>query len=146
MFEDVRRSAFLDDLTPADRRIGRLLLSLPVGIVAAMLAAVIGGVFVMALFTGLLDGGFDQAVALFKSLTNPSAAGLDLITLLFVLCLLTATNGGMAVALAYPRSPGLETRRRPAIDLSRLGPYFRSIDSTLPGVSPGASATDQPAM
>lgn len=98
VFEDVRRSAFLDDLTPADRRIGRVLLSLPVGVVAAILAAVIGGVFVMALFTGLLDGGFDQAVALFQSLANPKAGGLDLITLLFVLCLVTATNGGMAVA------------------------------------------------
>lgn len=98
VFEDVRRSAFLDDLTPADRRIGRVLLSLPVGVVAAALAAVIGGVFVMALFTGLLDGGFDQAMGLLKSLADPKAGGLDLITLLFVLCLATATNGGMAVA------------------------------------------------
>ncbi|NGM52273.1 CPBP family intramembrane metalloprotease [Caulobacter sp. 602-2] len=100
MFEDVRRSAFLDDLTPADRHVGRALLTLPVGALAAALAAVIGGVFVMALFTGLLDGGFDQSKALLESLSKPGAGVSDLITLLFVLCLATATNGGMAVAFA----------------------------------------------
>ncbi len=100
VFEDVRRSAFLDDLTPADRRVDRILLSLPIGVIAALLAALIGGAFVMALFTGLLDGGFPQAEALLKSLSLPGAGALDLITLMFVLCLATATNGGMAVAFA----------------------------------------------
>ncbi|PXA85761.1 CPBP family intramembrane metalloprotease domain-containing protein [Caulobacter sp. D4A] len=100
MFEDARGSAFLGDLTPADRRIGRVLLTLPVGVIAAALAAIIGAVFVMALFAGLAPGGFETAMALVESLRDPKAAAGSLQTLLFVLCLLAATNGGMATAFA----------------------------------------------
>ncbi|MBI1686343.1 CPBP family intramembrane metalloprotease [Caulobacter hibisci] len=100
MFEDARGSAFLGDLKPADRRIGRVALTLPVGLIAAALAAIIGVVFVMALFAGLADGGFNTAKALIESLSDPAAAAGSLQTLLFVLCLLAATNGGMATAFA----------------------------------------------
>ncbi|WP_232793349.1 CPBP family intramembrane glutamic endopeptidase [Caulobacter hibisci] len=100
VFEDARGSAFLGDLKPADRRIGRVALTLPVGLIAAALAAIIGVVFVMALFAGLADGGFNTAKALIESLSDPAAAAGSLQTLLFVLCLLAATNGGMATAFA----------------------------------------------
>ncbi|MFT4254980.1 MAG: CPBP family intramembrane metalloprotease [Caulobacter sp.] len=98
MFEDVRGSAFLDDLTPADRRIGRVLLTLPVGVIAAALAAIVGALFVLALFAGLAPGGLQTAMLLLGMLREPDAAAGGLLGLLFVLCLLAATNGGMAVA------------------------------------------------
>lgn len=100
MFEDLRRSAFLADLTPADRRIDRVLLSLPVGVVAAALAAVIGAVIVLALFAGLADGGPAAVEGLLRSLQDPKAAATGLTTLLFVLCLLAGSNSAMAVAFS----------------------------------------------
>ena len=50
---------------------------------------------------------------------------------------------GRLVDLAYTRRPGLLTRRRPAMDRSRFGPYFSSIISFLPT---SASSTLQPEM
>ena len=38
---------------------------------------------------------------------------------------------GMPVLLAYTRSPGLLTRRRPAIERSQLGPVFEVDDRCL---------------
>ena len=47
---ELRRSPFLDDLTPADRRVVPLLLTLLIGVVAALLAAVICGIVVFVAF------------------------------------------------------------------------------------------------
>lgn len=98
MFEDLRRSAFLADLTAADRRISRVAITVPAGVVAAALAALIGAAIVLALFAGLAQGGVDAVEGLLQSLQDPKAAATSLLTLLFVLCLLAASNGGMAVA------------------------------------------------
>src|SRR6476620_9949949 len=50
---------------------------------------------------------------------------------------------GRLVDLAYTRRPGLDTRRTPAMERSRLGPYLRLMVSVLPT---SASSTAQPAM
>src|SRR5690349_13643070 len=50
---------------------------------------------------------------------------------------------GRLVDLAYTRRPGLDTRRTPAMERSRLGPYLRLMVSVLPT---SASSTVQPAM
>src|SRR6188768_2389170 len=50
---------------------------------------------------------------------------------------------GRLVDLAYTRRPGLDTRRTPAMERSRLGPYLRLTVSVLPT---SASSTVQPAM
>jgi hypothetical protein len=52
---ELRRSPFLDDLTPADRRVVPLLLTLPIGVIAALLAALICGALVLVAFA--LGGG-----------------------------------------------------------------------------------------
>jgi hypothetical protein len=52
---ELRRSPFLDDLTPADRRVVPLLLTLPIGVIAALLAALICGLAVFVAFA--ITGG-----------------------------------------------------------------------------------------
>jgi len=93
---ELQRSAFLDDLTPTDRRVDRILLTLPVGVIAALLAALIGGVVVFVAFA--IAGGGTDAAGRLVNLLGQAAVPLGLTTTAFVLCLLAATNGGMALA------------------------------------------------
>lgn len=93
---ELRRSPFLDDLTPGDRRVVPLLLTLPIGVLAALLAAVICGI---AVFVGFAigGGGVESAERLMTALgQGHTPAGLNQVS--FVLALVAATNGGMALA------------------------------------------------
>ena len=93
---ELRRSPFLDDLTPADRRVVPLLLTLLVGVVAALLAAVICGIAVFVAFA-IAGGGVESAERLIAMISLGEApAGLTQIT--FVISLLAFVNGGMALA------------------------------------------------
>ncbi|WP_165190946.1 CPBP family intramembrane glutamic endopeptidase [Caulobacter soli] len=92
MLAELRRSPFLDDLTPDDRRVVPLLLTLPIGVIAALLAALICGVAVVLAFA--VGGGDDGAMALISRGETP--VGLTQIT--FVVSMLAFVNGGMALA------------------------------------------------
>lgn len=93
---ELRRSPFLDDLTPADRRVVPLLLTLLIGVVAALLAAVICGIVVFVAFA-IAGGGVESTERLMTALGQGQApAGLTQVS--FVLALVAATNGGMALA------------------------------------------------
>jgi membrane protease YdiL (CAAX protease family) len=93
---ELQRSPFLNDLTPADRRIGRLLLTLPIGAIAALLAALIAGVAVFVAFA-VAGGGMGAAERL-MTMIGEAATPVGLTATLFVLCLLAFANGGMALA------------------------------------------------
>jgi len=93
---ELQRSAFLDDLTPADRRVGRILLTLPIGVIAALLAALIGGGVVFVVFA-IAGGGADAAERLMM-MVGEAAVPVGLTATAFVLCLLAFANGGMALA------------------------------------------------
>jgi membrane protease YdiL (CAAX protease family) len=93
---ELQRSPFLDDLTPADRRVDRILLTLPIGVIAAVLAALIGGVVVFVAFA-IAGGGTDAAERL-MAMVGQAAVPVGLTATAFVLCLLAFANGGMAVA------------------------------------------------
>ncbi len=96
MLAELRRSPFLDDLTPDDRRVVPLLLTLPLGVLAALLAALICGVAVFVAFA-IGGGGVDAAERLMAVIgSGRTPAGLTEIS--FVLNLLAWVNGGMAVA------------------------------------------------
>lgn len=93
---ELRRSPFLDDLTPADRRVVPLLLTLLIGVVAALLAAVICGIVVFVAFA-IAGGGVESTERLMAALgQGQPPAGLTQVS--FVLALVAATNGGMALA------------------------------------------------
>jgi membrane protease YdiL (CAAX protease family) len=93
---ELRQSPFLDDLTPADRRVVPLLLTLVVGVVAALLAAVICGAAVFVAFA-IGGGGVGSAERLMGVIGGgQTPAGLTQIA--FVISLLAFVNGGMALA------------------------------------------------
>ncbi|TCS18490.1 hypothetical protein EV278_101475 [Caulobacter sp. BK020] len=105
---ELRRSPFLDDLTSADRRVVPLLLTLPVGVVAALLAAVICGIAVFVAFA-IAGGGVESAERLMAMISlGETPAGLTQIA--FVISLLAFVNGGMA--LAFVGVAALLHRRR----------------------------------
>uniref|UniRef100_B0T1Z9 Abortive infection protein n=1 Tax=Caulobacter sp. (strain K31) TaxID=366602 RepID=B0T1Z9_CAUSK len=95
MLAELQRSPFLDDLTPADRRVDRVLLTVPIGVVAAVLAALIGGVAVYVAFA--TTGGTALAERL-MTMVGHAETPTGLVQVAFVLCLLAAANGGMALA------------------------------------------------
>ena len=100
MLAELQRSPFLDDLTPADRSVGRILLTFPIGAIAAGLAALIAGALVSVAF-GLLAGGADQAEGLLKMINTAVTGGpqpTGLTQILFTIALLAATNGGVVAA------------------------------------------------
>jgi len=115
---ELRRSPFLDDLTPGDRRIVPLLLTLPIGVLAALLAAVICGIAVFVAFA-IAGGGVESAERLMAMIgRGETPAGLTQIA--FVISLLAFVNGGMA--LAFVGVAALLHRRR-------LASYFTAASS-----------------
>lgn len=112
MLAELQRSPFLDDLTPSDRRVDRILLTLPIGVIAAVLAALIGGV---AVFVAFAIGGGTQAAERLMTMIGQAATPVGLTATAFVLCLLAFANGGMA--LAFTGVAALLHHRR-------LGSYF----------------------
>jgi membrane protease YdiL (CAAX protease family) len=109
---ELRRSPFLDDLTPADRRVVPLLLTLPIGAIAALLAALICGVAVLAAFE---IGGGGGAAERLMAMVSHGETPTGLTGIAFVLSMLAFVNGGMAVA--FVGVAALLHRRR-------LGSYF----------------------
>jgi membrane protease YdiL (CAAX protease family) len=92
---ELQRSPFLDDLTADDRRVGRALLTLPIGVVAAILAALIGGIVVYVAFA--FGGGTALAERL-MTMIGEAQTPVGLTQVGFLLSLLAAANGGMALA------------------------------------------------
>lgn len=95
MLAELQRSPFLNDLTSDDRRVSRVAWTLPIGLVAAVLAAVIGGV---AVFVAFAIGGGSALPGHLMTLISQGETPVGLIQVGFVLCLLAFANGGMAVA------------------------------------------------
>lgn len=95
MLAELQRSPFLDDLTPDDRRVGRTLLTLPIGVIAAILAALICGVAVYVAFA--LGGGAALAERL-MTMIGTAETPVGLVQVSFLLSLLAGVNGGMALA------------------------------------------------
>jgi uncharacterized protein len=105
---ELRRSPFLDDLTPADRRVVPLLLTLPIGVIAALLAALICGAVVLVAFA--LGGGGVETVEGLMAMIGRSDTPTSLTQVAFVMSLLALVNGGMA--LAFVGVAALLHRRR----------------------------------
>lgn len=95
MLAELQRSPFLDDLTADDRRVSRVLWTLPIGLIAATLAAVIGGV---AVFVAFAIGGGSASPGHLMTLISQGETPVGLTQVSFVLCLLAFANGGMALA------------------------------------------------
>lgn len=117
---ELRRSPFLDDLTPADRRVVPLLLTLPIGVVAAVLAAVTCGVAVFVVFA--IGGGGVQSVERLMAMIGRGETPAGLTQVTFVLSLLAFVNGGMA--LAFVGVAALLHRRR-LMSYFTAAPRFR---------------------
>ena len=93
---ELRRSPFLDDLTPDDRRVAPLLLTLPIGVIAAFLAALIGGIAVLVAF--MVGGGGVEASERLMAMIGRGETPTSVTQVAFVLGLLAFVNGGMALA------------------------------------------------
>jgi membrane protease YdiL (CAAX protease family) len=93
---ELQRSAFLDDLTSDDRNVMRALLTVPIGVVAALLAAVICGVAVFGVFA--IGGGGVAFAEQLAGLISRGETPVGLTQISFMLCLLAVVNGGMALA------------------------------------------------
>lgn len=92
---ELQQSPFLDDLTPDDRRVGRALLTLPIGVVAAILAALICGI---AVYVAFAVGGGTALAERLMTLIGHAETPVGLTQVGFLLSLLAAANGGMALA------------------------------------------------
>lgn len=117
---ELRRSPFLDDLTPADRRVAPLLLTLPIGVIAAFLAALIGGIAVLVAFT--IGGGGVEAPERLMAMIGRGETPTSVTQVAFVLGLLAFVNGGMA--LAFVGVAALLHRRR-LMSYFTTAPRFR---------------------
>lgn len=105
---ELKRSPFLDDLTPTDRRVVPLLLTLPIGALAAFLAALICGAAVFLAFA--IGGGGVEAVERLMAMVGRTETPSTLTQIAFVIGLLAFVNGGMA--LAFVGVAALLQRRR----------------------------------
>ncbi|ALL12067.1 CPBP family intramembrane glutamic endopeptidase [Caulobacter henricii] len=100
IFEAMRESRFFADLTPRDRD-GRLVaLTLPVGLLAGFVAALLGAalacLIVMVVVSGL--DGAPTAAALFAVFDDPERATTEGMSSLFLLSVLAGANGAAALA------------------------------------------------
>lgn len=117
---ELKRSPFLDDLTPTDRRVVPLLLTLPIGTLAAFLAALICGAAVFLAFA--IGGGGVEAVERLMAMVSRTETPSTLTQIAFVISLLAFVNGGMA--LAFVGVAALLQRRRLASYFT-AAPRFR---------------------
>jgi membrane protease YdiL (CAAX protease family) len=117
---ELRRSPFLDDLTPADRRVAPLLLTLPIGVIAALLAALICGIAVFVAFA-IAGGGVGAAERLMEMISRGGTPS-GLTQIAFVISLLAFVNGGMA--LAFVGAAALLHHRR-LVSYFTAAPRFR---------------------
>jgi membrane protease YdiL (CAAX protease family) len=116
---ELRRSPFLDDLTPNDRRVVPLLLTLPIGTIAALLAAIICGIAVFLAFAA--GGGGVEAAERLMTMISGGETPAGLTQTAFVLNLLAWVNGGMA--LAFVSVAALLQRRRLASYFTAASPF-----------------------
>lgn len=121
MAKELEPSAFLDDLTAKDRRIGRILLTLPLGALAAVLAALVAGGLVFFAFA-MLSGDTDTADRLIQATRDPAVLASSLTFSLFLFCMLAAANGAMALAFT---SVGAALMSRPLKTYFTAAPRFR---------------------
>jgi membrane protease YdiL (CAAX protease family) len=117
---ELRRSPFLDDLTPADRRVAPLLLTLPIGVIAALLAALICGIAVFVAFA-IAGGGVGAAERLMEMISRGGTPS-GLTQIAFVISRLAFVNGGMA--LAFVGAAALLHHRR-LVSYFTAAPRFR---------------------
>jgi membrane protease YdiL (CAAX protease family) len=100
VFQAMRESRVFDDLTARDRDPRAVALTVPVGLLAAVVAGLLGAVSaslaVMVVVSGL-DGAL-AATALFEVFDRPDLAASDGLYSLFVLAVLAGVNGAAAVA------------------------------------------------
>lgn len=100
ILETMRESRFFADLTPYDRDGRRLLVAVPVGLLAAVAAAVLGAasacLLVMVIVSGL--DGAPAAAALFSVFDQPARAETEGLASLFLLSVLAGVNGAAALA------------------------------------------------
>ncbi len=100
ILEAMRESRFFADLTPYDRDGRRLLVAVPVGLLAAAAAAVLGAasacLMVMVIVSGL--DGAPAAAALFSVFDQPARAETEGMASLFVLAVLAGVNAAAALA------------------------------------------------
>lgn len=117
---ELRQSPFLDDLTPADRRVVPLLLTLPIGVLAALLAAVICGLAVFVAFA--IGGGGVALVERLMEMLGRGETPNSLTEIAFVISLLAFVNGGMALAFV---GVAALLHRRPLTSYFTAAPRFR---------------------
>lgn len=100
MFTAMRHSVFLSDLTDGDRDVRRLLVAVPVGMLAAVVAALLGAVSACLLVMVVVSGldGAPAAAGLFSVFDQPGRATTEGLASLFVLAVLAGANGAAAVA------------------------------------------------
>lgn len=125
IFEAMRESRFLADLTPYDRDARRLAVAVPVGVLAAVAAAVLGAasacLLVMVVVSGL--DGAPAAAALFSVFDQPARAETEGLASLFLLSVLAGVNGAAALAFVAV-SAGLS--HRPIRRYAVAGGVFRT--------------------
>jgi len=125
IFEAMRESRFLADLTPYDRDARRLAVAVPVGVLAAVAAAVLGAasacLLVMVVVSGL--DGAPAAAALFSVFDQPARAETEGLASLFLLSVLAGVNGAAALAFVAV-SAGLS--HRPIRGYAVVGGVFRT--------------------
>lgn len=125
IFEAMRASRFLADLTSYDRDARRLAVAVPVGVLAAVAAAVLGAasacLLVMVVVSGL--DGAPAAAALFAVFDQPARAETEGLASLFLLSVLAGVNGAAALAFVAV-SAGLS--HRPIRGYAVVGGVFRT--------------------
>lgn len=96
----MRESRFFADLTPYDRDLRRLAVTIPVGVLAAIAAAVLGGAMACLLVMVIVSGldGAPAAAALFAVFDQPARAETESQASLFLLAVLAGVNGAAALA------------------------------------------------
>lgn len=125
MFTAMRNSVFLSDLTDRDRDVRRLLVALPVGMLAAVVAALLGAVSACLLVMVVVSGldGAPAAAALFSVFDQPARAATEGLASLFILAVLAGANGAAALAFV---AVGAGLSHRAIRGYVTAGPVFRS--------------------
>lgn len=100
IFEAMRESRVFADLAPRDRDGRLVVLTVPVGLLAAFVAALLGAasacLIVMVVVSGL--DGAPAAAALFAVFDDPARASSEGVSSLFLLSVLAGANGAAALA------------------------------------------------
>lgn len=151
ILEAARRSPFLDDLSPRDRDPWRSLFAVPVGVLAGVVAALLGAI-TATLAALLIVSGLDGAPAagdLFQIFTDPTLTDPSARQSLFLLAVLAGVNLGAAVGFVY--AAGAVHHRR-ITDYINSGERFRKrlligglviVGATMAGLVAIAAATGQ---